>query len=102
MGREWWNEDLREMLKRKKEAYGRYLGNKCVEKLEEYKRVKVEAKRAVERAKRRVKGEWCRKVTEKFQERSKMFWKMLKRKKEAYGRYLGNKCVEKDGKRVVE
>lgn len=95
-GSEWWNEELREVLKRKKEAYGKYLGNRCVERWEEYRGVRVEAKRAVDRAKRRAKGEWCRKVTEKYEEGSKMFWKEVnKKRKKKEG--LGDRIKGEDG-----
>src|SRR5678816_4136671 len=95
-GSEWWSEEVKEVVKRKKEAYVKWLGSRREESWEEYRRVRVDAKRAVERAKRRAKDEWCRKVTEDFESGSKMFWKEVnKKRKKKEG--LGERIKGGDG-----
>src|ERR1700755_2247235 len=63
------------MIKRKKEAFCRYLSMKEGREWEEYK----ERCREVKRAEKRVEEEWCRKLAENFNDRSKMFWKEVNR-----------------------
>src|ERR1700755_3177614 len=74
-GSEWWNEEMENMIKRKKEAYCKYLSTREGRDWEEYRERCREVKREVKRAKKRVGEEWCRKLAENFKERSKMFWK---------------------------
>src|SRR6201990_823295 len=78
-GSEWWNEDLENIVKRKKDAFNRYLGTKESLDWEEYKERCREVKREVKRAKRRVEEEWASKLAENFKERNKMFWKEVNR-----------------------
>src|SRR5678815_2308701 len=80
-GSEWWSEEVKELVKKKKEVYVKWLGNRRRESWEEYRRVRVEAKRAVERAKRNANNEWCRKVAENFETGSKIFWKEVNKKR---------------------
>src|ERR1051325_2610796 len=78
-GSEWGNEDLENIVKRKKDAFNRCLGTKEALDWEEYKERCREVKREVKRAKRRVEEEWASKLAENFKERNKMFWKEVNR-----------------------
>ena len=57
-GSEWWNDELKNMVKRKKEAFCKYLSTKEGRDWEEYKERCREVKREVKRAKRRVGERW--------------------------------------------
>ena len=74
-GSEWWSKELEVQVKKKKEAYVRYLGVKSRETWEEYKSLRNEIKREIRIAKERATERWSRKIVENYRERKKMFWK---------------------------
>ena len=95
-GSEWWNEEMENMIKRKKEAYCKYLSTREGRDWEEYR----ERCREVKRAKKRVGEEWCRKLAENFKERSKMFWKEVNKARR--GREEGVEGVRGEDGDVVQ
>src|SRR6201990_1979414 len=95
-GSKWWNEDLENMVKRKKDAFNRYLGTREALDWEEYRDRCREVKREVKRAKRRVEEEWARKLAENFKERNKMFWKEVNRMRKG-GEERGEGIKGEDG-----
>src|SRR5215469_789451 len=85
---EWWNEEVKEVIRKKRVAFSEFLGNKNVEKWEEYRRSCREVKKGVKEAKRRAKESWSTRVEEYARVDSKKFWKEVNRvrkKKEEVG-----------------
>ena len=78
-GSEWWNEELDIIIKRKKEIFAKHLATNSQASWEEYKRVRNEVKTKVKAAKRRADERWSGKIVENYQERSKLFWKEIKK-----------------------
>src|SRR5215469_10117664 len=76
---EWWNEEVKEVIRKKRVAFSEFLGNKNVEKWEEYRRSCREVKKGVKEAKRRAKESWSTRVEEYARVDSKKFWKEVNR-----------------------
>ena len=72
-GSEWWCREVEMAVKRKKEAFVKYLGARLsVEALEEYRESRREVKRAVRVAKKNADDRWAERIMENG-ERNKMF-----------------------------
>jgi len=78
-GSEWWNEDVKKVVKEKKSMYEEWLQKKDAVSYERYKSKRMEVKNAVRKAKREADERWGERLNESFKENSKMFWKELKR-----------------------
>jgi len=74
-GSEWWNEEVKQLVKEKKEAFNRYMQSREDRRWEEYKRKCKEVKRKVREEKRRADERWGEKISRNFRENKKQFWK---------------------------
>ena len=94
-GSEWWCEEVKVVIEEKKKAYGNWLQKKDHDSYQKYKEKNNQAKRAVERAKRRADDRWGSKLTEDFCGNKKMFWKEVKRtRREKSGKEETVKAVD--------
>ena len=77
----WWNNEVKEAVKEKKEAYLAWMQQKTSEAKEEYLQAKREAKRAVRRAQNE---EWIElgRFLQDFQRNQRRFWKRVTKKSE--------------------
>ena len=55
-GSEWWNDEVKELVKWKNEMYGKYLGDRNERRWREYREACGEVKRRVREEKRRASG----------------------------------------------
>ena len=78
-GSEWWCQEVKEAIERKKKAFDVWLQRKTRTAYEHYKECRAQAKREVKLAKMRADERWGRKLTEDVKENKKMFWKEVKR-----------------------
>src|SRR5215469_12530452 len=74
-GSEWWNKEIKEVIRRKRLAFDEYLGNRSNEKWKEYRTRCMEIKRGVKEAKRRANERWGSRVEEYARVNNKNFWK---------------------------
>ncbi|XP_071512677.1 uncharacterized protein [Panulirus ornatus] len=74
-GSEWWDEEVRVLVKEKREAFGRFLQGKNAIEWEMYKRKRQEVKRKVQEVKKSANESWGERVSLNFRENKKMFWK---------------------------
>ena len=72
-GSEWWSEEIRRIVGRKKECFLIWRRTRSEEDLDEYKRMKMVVKRMVREAKKRVNEEWTLSITENFKEKRSNF-----------------------------
>ena len=77
-GSEWWNDEVKDAVERKKRAYEVWLKCKTEEKYALYKEERKSVKLKVKREKRKADERWGRKVSEKYETNKKLFWKELK------------------------
>ena len=70
-GSEWWSEELRRVVGRKKEYFLIWRRTKSEEDLNEYRRMKRVVKRMVREAKKRVNEKWILSIAENFKENKK-------------------------------
>ncbi|KAK3895740.1 hypothetical protein Pcinc_000663 [Petrolisthes cinctipes] len=85
-GSAWWLEEVKDTVKEKRKAYRRTLQRNVSEEVRErwkreYNVCKRQVKRMVSESKRRVDEEFGRKLSEKFKENKKLFWKEVKRER---------------------
>ena len=78
-GSEWWNEEVAQLVRNKREMYRIWLQNRCSVTYDRYKVVRSEVKRAVRRAKRDADVRWGEKLVEDFGTNKRMFWREVKR-----------------------
>ena len=78
-GSEWWNDEVNEVVVRKRRAYEEWLQMSTSDAYEVYKEKRREVKNLVKRAKRQADERWGVRVSEKFSESKKVFWKEIKR-----------------------
>ena len=74
----WWNDEVKEIVQKKRERFLCYLrssGDEKMDEWEDYKDVRREVKRVVARSKKRANDEWCINVANEFRDNSKKFWK---------------------------
>ena len=79
MGGEWWNEEIRELIQKKREENERILKNEFGDAKEEYRRTirtNYPMKQGIKMQKR-VKAEWGRKISDNFME-NMAFWSSIK------------------------
>ena len=72
-GSEWWSEEIRKVVGRKKECFLKWRRTRWEEGLDEYKRMKMVVKRMVREAEKRVNEEWTLSIAEHFKENKKKF-----------------------------
>ena len=75
----WWNEEVQDVLKKKKKAFKRWQTEGGTEAKEEYKKLKREAKRVVAKAKSEAQKDWYEKLGTK--EGEKIIYKVAKQRK---------------------
>ena len=78
-GSEWWNEEVKQLIREKKELYGQFLQRRGEEEWERFRRKRQEVKRKVREAKRRAADEWGEQISRNFKENKKLFWKEVNR-----------------------
>ncbi len=99
--RKWWCEEVSVAVSEKRHAYEVWLQRKDEEAYERYKEKRTQVKRVVCNAKTSADDRWGRKLTSKFQENKKMFWKEVKRlRKGIYGKEESVKA--EDGTILIE
>ena len=74
----WWNESVKDKIKRKKDAWKEYTRTKRPEDQEKYRKARGEAKLAVKYAKQQTWIEFGTNLEEKFETNKKEFWTMVK------------------------
>ena len=72
---EWWSEEIRRVVGRKKEFFCIWRRTRSEEALEEYRRMKKVVKKMIREARKRVNEEWTFSITENFKSDKKKFWK---------------------------
>src|SRR5215469_14596699 len=87
---DWWGEEIRVMIRRKRVPFEEFLRNRSAEKWENYKVKCREVKRRVKEGKRRAKERWSNRVEEYSRLNSKKFWRevnsvRIKKEKESWG-----------------
>ncbi|KAK4327054.1 hypothetical protein Pmani_002500 [Petrolisthes manimaculis] len=85
-GSAWWTEEMKDAVDEKRKAYRRTLQRNVSEEVRErwkrdYNACKRQVKRMVSESKRRVDEEFGRKLSEKFRENKKLFWKEVKKER---------------------
>ena len=95
----WWSEEVRAVIKSKKNLYKKALNAKTTEAWEEYKKANKEAKKVVREAKERDWIRWGEQLQRNFVENKRAFWKKVKAKG-AIGINVGIEC--KDGTLLTE
>ncbi|KAK3881607.1 hypothetical protein Pcinc_013953 [Petrolisthes cinctipes] len=85
-GSAWWSEEVKDAVKEKRKAYRRTLQRNVSEEVRErwereYNVCKRQVKRMVSESKRRVDEEFGWKLSEKFKENKKLFWKEVNRER---------------------
>ena len=70
-GSEWWSEEIRRVVERKKEGFLIWSRTRSEEDLDEYRRMKRLVKRMIREAKKRVNEEWTLTIAENFKENKK-------------------------------
>jgi len=99
-GSEWWNDEIRELVNEKRNAFEVWLQNRSREAYDRYKDKRREVKVAVRVAKKKADEDWGRRMGRNFEEKRKVFWKEVKRiRKEESGRE--EKVKDKNGKLLV-
>ncbi len=81
-GSAWWTEEIKGAVEEKKNAYKRMLQRNASElsaRRSEYRAWKKKIKELVDESKIRVDEEFGRKLSEKFMDNRKLFWKEVKR-----------------------
>ena len=78
-GSEWWNNDVEKVVKEKRRLFERSLQSGRVDDWERYKNKRQEVKRVIKEAKKAADERWGERMSEKFEDRKKMFWKEVKR-----------------------
>ena len=72
-GSEWWNEEIRRVVRREKECFLKWRRTRSEIDLDEYGRMKMVVKRMVREANKRVNEEWTLNIAENFKEDKKIF-----------------------------
>ena len=98
---EWWNEDIRKLTKEKSDKFSAWMQNRTEERREEYRRVNKETKKVTRESKERARETWGRRVTEKFKENKKLFWKAVRDERKTKEQVVW-KIKDKDGNIVEE
>ncbi|KAK3889840.1 hypothetical protein Pcinc_006166 [Petrolisthes cinctipes] len=85
-GSAWWSEEVKDAVEKKRKAYRRTLQMNVSEEVKErwkreYNVCKRQVKKMVSESKRRVDEEFGKKLSEKFKENKKLFWKEVKRER---------------------
>ena len=75
IGSEWWSEEIRRVVGRKKECFLIWRRTRNEEDLDEYRRMKIVVKRMVREAKKRVNEELTLSIAEIFKVNKKKIWK---------------------------
>ena len=86
-GNAWWTNEIKDAVGKKLKAYKRMLQGNVPEEVKErrkreYKACKKEVRRLVKESKERVDEEFGRKLSEKYNENKKLFWKEVKKERE--------------------
>ena len=79
---QWWNEDVRKIVKEKKLAWKRYLVSKSTEDFELYKTKRKQASEEVKRSKQLQWEKFGEKLEDNFRENQKLFWGAVKRSRQ--------------------
>ena len=74
----WWNQEVKEAIKEKKEYYKKFLANKSERSLMEYRDKCKRAKNCVKLAKEKSWEEFGENIEGKYQEGGKIFWRLVK------------------------
>ncbi|MCP5003018.1 MAG: hypothetical protein GY941_03575 [Planctomycetes bacterium] len=85
-GNAWWTKGIKDAVEEKRKAYKRMLQRNVPEEVRErrkreYKTCKREVRRLVRESKERVDDEFGRKLSDKFKENKKLFWKEVKKER---------------------
>src|SRR5215469_14425216 len=104
---EWWSDEIGDLVRKKKEAFVKYLGNKSVINWEVYKDRCREVKRGVKEGKRRAIENWSRRVEKFGKHNNKKFWRevnrvRLREDKGSWGVRNGEGVIVKGREEVVE
>lgn len=98
---DWWNDEIAKLVKEKKEKYNAWLQMRTNEKREVYRSICKEVKKEVKISKNRANEEWGRKVTQKFRENKKLFYKVVKEERKTKEQVVW-KIKDKNGKVLEE
>ena len=98
---EWWNDEIDKLVKEKKEKYNAWLQVRTNEKREVYKSICKEVKKKVKDSKNQANEEWGKRVTEKFRENKKLFYKVVKEERKTKEQVVW-KIKNKNGKILEE
>ena len=79
---QWWNEEVKQKVKEKKEAWKKYLNSKSQEDLENYRNKRKIASEEVKRSKQIQWEKFGEKLENNFQENQKLFWGAIKRSRQ--------------------
>ena len=85
----WWNDNVKQKVKEKKEAWKKYLRSKSIEDMEKYRTKRKEACEEVKKSKQQQWEKFGEKLEENFRENQKLFWGAIKRSRR------GNQCPVK-------
>ena len=83
---EWWNDEVRSAVEKKKREFERWLQVGTGVARERYKRVNRECRSVVRTAKAQANERWGAKVAEDFRQNKKMFWKEVNRVRKGEGK----------------
>jgi Reverse transcriptase (RNA-dependent DNA polymerase)/Endonuclease-reverse transcriptase len=102
----WWSEEVQEMVKRKNNCWQKLLSSYRTDELEiEYRKIKNEVKKCVDKEKIRTMIEWAEKLETDFEGNKKMIYGIIENKKrdneiQRYMRYKGE--VTNDKEKIIE
>ena len=74
----WWDDEVKEAIRVRREAHARYIGNKNAAGWEEYAKARKEVKKMVEKKKRGIWEEVVKKTNEDFDGGMKQMWVGIK------------------------
>ena len=103
----WWNNEVKQKIKDKKEAWKKYLSSKSNEDRDIYKIKRKEARDEVKKSKQHQWERFGEKLEENFRENQKLFWgaiKRCRRGKQCSVKHVKNKEGEmiKDSDKILE
>ena len=103
-GNAWWTEEVREVLREKRDAYKKTLERNVPEivrseRRRKYLECKRRVKQVIDESKKRVDEEFGRQLSEKYKEDKRLYWKEVKneRERETNGSRGGGEVKDVDG-----
>ena len=95
----WWNDDIKQIVKKKKEIYKLYLRTKSQEDREKYVEARNEVKQAVRSAKQKSWEEFGQEIEDQHKNNNKKFWTTVKNIRKGYKKPVRN--IENKQKQIV-